>query len=234
MSSAVEELRSVYRELEPPGVDTWNPVTRGDLELWHRVRLLVEATRAVRAIGQDPGKMRVLDVGCGVGRSSRLLVELGFLPESIVAIDLREDPILLAKRLNPAIRHVAIKSLADWPPEPFNLCIQCTAFGSLPGISTREETAGLMERSVGPAGYIYWWDGLRANGFAGGDALNPFGLFSGRSVVFARDLSLYPSLEEAADSLPRGARFARKFLRLLPSKKTHQSILFGPRIQTSP
>jgi SAM-dependent methyltransferase len=228
MSADLDALRSAYERLEPAGTDTWNPVVRGDLELWHRVRLLIEATHAMRLVGRDPGTLRVLDVGCGVGRSSRLLVDLGVPPQSIVAIDLRPDAVAVARTLNPAIDFRAIRSFAEWPAGEFDLCVQCTAFSSLPGGETRGEAARLMNSSAGKRGHVYWWDCILANDFAGGGALDPEGLFPSRSVVLSRRVSLYPTFEEAAASLPRGARHARRLLKLLPFRQTHQTILFGP------
>ena len=163
MSAPFDQLRTAYASFEPEGADTWNPL-RNDVELWHRVRLLLELTAALRLLSIPPGELRVLDVGCGVGRSSRLLVELGVLPENILAIDLRPEALALARQLNPAIRYRAIADWGDWPVETFDLCLQCTAFSSLAGEAARVRTAGLMERSVGPDGHIFWWDIIRANG----------------------------------------------------------------------
>jgi SAM-dependent methyltransferase len=227
MNNPIEVLRAAYARLEPAGADTWNPVSRGDVELWHRVRLMIEATEALRRIPADLGSLRVLDVGSGVGRSTRLMVELGIPPENILAIDFRAEALEHARRMNPAMRYKPIASLAEWPSERFDLCIQCAAFSSLPGADTRRATARLMEESVGPQGHIFWWDSIRANSFAGGDALSPTSLFAGRTIVCSSDVSLYPTFAEAAASLPRGARAMPKILRWLPSIKTHQSILFG-------
>jgi hypothetical protein len=42
------------------------------VEMWHRARLLVEACRCLRLIPKPIESLRVLDVGCGIARSSRL------------------------------------------------------------------------------------------------------------------------------------------------------------------
>lgn len=228
MNNDIDTLRSVYGRLEPTGTDAWNPLQRGSFELWHRARLLLEATAALRLLPGDSAQLRVLDVGSGVGRSTRLLVELGFRPENLLAIDFRADALELARSLNPSIRYQALRSLDDWPNETFDLCVQCTAFSSLPGPETREMAARHMSHSVGSTGHIYWWDGIRANEFAGGDELQPARMFKNRTVRHSQRVSLYPTFAEAALSLPRGSGPASRLLQWLPSRRTHESILFGP------
>lgn len=222
----VEQLKTVYAGLEPGGCDAWNPL-RSELELWHRTRLLTEAVRALRLLNRNPKELRVLDVGCGVGRSSRLLVELGILPANMLAMDFRADALATARALNPGIEYLQINSLADWPKQKFDLCVQCTAFSSIPG-AVRMETARLMASSVDRGGHVFWWDLLRANDFAGGDPLHPQTLFAGRKIVYWNEVSLRPNFAEAAWSLPRGGRLVSKSLKWVPARKTHLCALFGP------
>jgi SAM-dependent methyltransferase len=200
--NALATLHKVYVRLEPAGADSWSPL-HNDGEMWHRVRLMIEACRCLRLIPKPMESLQVLDVGCGVGRSSRLLVDLGVLPQNLLAIDLRESAIVDARQRNPAIRFRHIADLSEWPRECFDLVVQCTAFSSLPRPKVRKRTASLMEGSVGEDGYIFWWDLLRANTFAGGEMLDPKSLFPRCRSLKERQVSLYPDLSDSLRRLRR-------------------------------
>lgn len=224
-----EDLLSHYNSMEPAGRDAWNPLTN-ELELWHRTRLLVELAQALRALPGPIEKARVLDVGCGVGRSTRLLLEFGLRPENILGIDLRPTAIEHARWLNPAIPFRAVNGFDDWPAElQFDLCLQCTVFSSISGVERREGTARMMEKAVGSKGFIFWWDRLRANDFAGNDPLDPAAFFPGRHLLSLRPVSLWPSIEESL----RPLRGLRKILVSVFGRfgypKTHVAAVFGPK-----
>jgi SAM-dependent methyltransferase len=224
----IEAIRTLYSKMEPPDCDAWSPLHK-DLELHHRVRLTLEACRALRRIPKQANQLMALDVGCGVGRSGRLLVELGIPPDNILGIDVRDSAIEFARRVNPAIRYRALHDLTDWPLERFDLCIQCTVFSSIPGIELREETARLMDRSVSHDGYIFWWDTLIANGFAGGDRLDPLRFFPNRAVLYSREVSLLPEISDAIRPLRGMGRILSALLKPCGHEATHLAALFGPK-----
>jgi SAM-dependent methyltransferase len=182
----------------------------------------------VREIPIPVASLRVLDVGCGVGRSTRLLVDLGAGPNNVLGIDFRESAIEYAREINPAIRFKHIVDLEDWPQEEFDLAVQCTAFSSIPGNSLREKSAALMEKSVGENGYVLWWDILKANEFAGGDQLDPTKLFASRKLLGLKSVSLQPNVADSIRPLrglgPRLASALRRFC----YQPTHCIALFGP------
>jgi SAM-dependent methyltransferase len=49
--------------------------------------------------------VRVVDVGCGNGRSTRALLEFGVRPQNVVGLDLRMSAIEYARTVNPAIAY---------------------------------------------------------------------------------------------------------------------------------
>jgi len=228
--SEIEAIRRLYSKLEPPDCDAWSPLYN-EVELHHRVRLSLEACRALRRIPKQAKELKVLDVGCGIGRSGRLFVELGIVPDNILGIDIRESAIEFARRVNPAIRYQALRDLTDWPSERFDLCVQCTVFSSIPGTELRQATARLMEQSVGREGYIFWWDIQNANGFAGGDRLDPVRLFPNRKVLSSREVSLLPELSDAIRPLRGIGRVLSALLRPCGHEATHFVALFGPEAQ---
>jgi SAM-dependent methyltransferase len=198
----IATLRQALAGLEPAGVDCWSPL-HNDGEMRHRARLLVEACRCLRLIPKPIESLQVLDVGCGIGHSSRLLVDLGVSPQNLLAIDLREAVIVDARRRNPAIRFRHIVDLSEWPKEGFDLVVQCTAFSSLPGLELRKQTASLMQSSICEGGYIFWWDLLHANAFADGGMLDPKSLFTGLKSLRERRVSIYPDLFDSLRRLRR-------------------------------
>jgi hypothetical protein len=125
---------------------------------------------------------------------------LGVEPQNLLGIDFRETAIATAMHKNPAIQFQHITCLAEWPRERFDLILQSTAFSSLPGLKLREDTAHLMGESAREGGYIFWWDLLRANDFAGGEILDPKSLFPRFQSLRERRVSVYPDL---SDSLRR-------------------------------
>lgn len=228
VDAALQRLRQVYAGLEPPGQDTWNPVS-DEVELWHRARLLLEACRLLRRLPRPLRELRVLDVGCGVGRSSRLLVDLGVQPALLTATDLRPEALELARASNPLVDWRLVGGLADWPVDAFDLVVQCTVFSSIPGAEARAATAALMDRSAGPDGHILWWDSRTANAFAGGDQLDPRTLFPDRQLLAWRLVPMLPEPGEALRPL-RGLRSAvAAALAPLGHHRTHCAALFGPR-----
>ncbi len=228
LGGALERMRDAYVRLEPAGQDTWNPVY-DEAEMWHRTRLLHEACGMLRRLPRPLHELKVLDVGCGVGRSSRLLVDLGVRPSQLVATDLRADALAQARSSNPAIDWRHVTGFDDWPSEAFDLVVQCTVFSSIPGAEARRATAALMSRSAGDAGHVLWWDSRVANEFAGGDALDPRELFADRELIAIRRVPMLPTTDEALRPL-RGLRpLLTALLGPLGYPRTHCVALFGRR-----
>jgi SAM-dependent methyltransferase len=223
-----EDLLKEYERLEPPGIDAWNPLHNDD-ESWHRVRLFIALGWALRQIPISIEKLKVLDVGCGVGRSTRTLLEFGVMPENILGIDLRSSAISYAQSLNPAIPFQTVRRLEDWPsPGTFDLSMQCTVFTSILGMERRIAVAEKMEKSVHDKGYIFWWDALWAADFAGADPLRPEELFLNSQVIGHRDYSLRPFIPEALRCLRGrlGGRLAWLAQHFFGFPPTHCAALF--------
>jgi len=190
------DLISEYSHRYPAGPNLWSPL-KSELEFWHRMRLFAALRWGLQQLPIPIAEARILDVGCGLGNSTRALLEFGVKPENVLGIDLLPSFISYAKSLNPAVPVRVVQDFDDWPREPFDLCIQCTAFSSIPGNERRTAVAQMMEKMVSDHGYIFWWDSLNANSFAGGDPLDPRALFENSAVLGYRRVSLRPSIDEA-------------------------------------
>lgn len=222
-----KQVISDYETLEPPGYDTWNPVS-SDVEMWHRIQLFKAFKDALALISQEITKLRVLDIGCGNGRSTRMLVEFGIRPENILGVDLRPGAIEYAKKQNPAISFETVPNLNDWEySNSFDLCMQATVFSSIKDQENRKLLADRMVKTIKPNGYIFWWDRIMSNTFAGGDLLMPTDYFNGSNLIFESSVSLRPTVAEALKRPRKGRGIISRVLQSLWGyPPTHVAALF--------
>ena len=191
-----EKILQAYDSIEPAG-DAWNP-TQSDRELQHRQFLMYYLCRAIRISDISLHDIRALDVGSGTGRSARLLVEFGILPTNIFAVDIRQHAIDYALRLNPAINYSIVKSFSDLQLlGTFNWIQQCTVFSSIPGKKARVRLAQAITETLTSKGYVFWWDLLKANVWAGGDDLTPADYFPHLQVLWQERVPLMQKPSQA-------------------------------------
>lgn len=184
----VDQVLRDYATLEPGEADTWNPVG-SETELGYRLSLLFALTRCLALCEIPLPQLRVLDVGCGNGRSTRLYLDLGLHTEQVTGLDLRPGAIALARKLNPAVGFRTYDGHAiDFPAASFNWVQLSTVFSSLADHGHRAHLAAEACRQLEPGGYLFYLDLWRANGFAGGDVLRPEAMFSSLRVVWASPL----------------------------------------------
>jgi len=221
--SAVVET---YSHLEPDGTDTWNPL-RTDRELLHRLRLYEELCLALRIRADDIQRLRVLDVGCGSGRSTRVYLDFGLAPGQLTGVDLRPGAIEVARGGHPDITYLSydgetlpIESASvDWVSV-------CTVMSSIPGHVARRHLADEIDRVMAPDAHVFYWDRERAKRFAGGDRLDPVDLFSSLSVVSDEVVRI----EGRLDRYFPGRVLRRTLLPVaerLATPRTHRACVFG-------
>lgn len=222
-----DDIIRIYDSLEPAWTDAWSPL-KSEIEFWHRMRLFAAMRWCLNQMTMPISNLRVLDVGCGVGHSTRTLIEFGIKPENVLGIDLRPTAIEYARSLNPAIQFEVVRDFGDWPnPESFDLCMQCTVFSSLEGIERRLLLADKMVDMTQHNGFIFWWDLIYANNFAGSDILVPEEYFHNAIMINKTPVSLKPTLME---SIIYRSTLSTKFLSMVQDfvgyKKTHIMALF--------
>ena len=195
-----------YAGLEPGDSDTWNPL--GDeVELRHRLQLQEQLTHALREAAVNVESLRVLDVGCGTGRSSRMYLDLGVMPEQIVGIDLRAGALDRARRMHSGIRYERYAGrrlpLGDGASDWVSLC---TVMSSVPRGEARSRIAHEVERVLRGRAFLFYWDLVTANPFAGGDGLDVKELFPGFELVWTRGVRVTGLAERESEPGAIGAR----------------------------
>jgi|GEM_PF-2719222 len=112
------------------------------------IRLITEA-------GLTPvNNKRVLEVGCGSGSNILQLIELGFNPELIVANELLEERVQIArKRLPPDVQIIqGDASELKLAPNFFDIVLQSTVFTSLLDVSFQQKLANKIWELTKPGG----------------------------------------------------------------------------------
>ena len=187
----VERILADYSSLEPDQSDSWNPVG-SKFQLGYRLNLFYGLARALQHIEAPLRDLRVLDLGCGNGRSTRMYLDMGLHPEQLRGLDLRPGAIALARKLNPGIRW----ELYDGGdlPAGHNWLSTSTVFSS---VATREDRQAIVARirdSLPRGGYVFYYDLRNANPFAGGDRIEPQLLFADFSLVWGQRLGRFSSI----------------------------------------
>ena len=192
-----EQVTRDYERLEPAGADTWSPLEK-EKELCHRLRLAWALREGIRRTALDVATARFLDVGCGVGRSTRMLVELGADPTRVAGVDIRSDALETARHKNPAIAftHWDPTATPSWPG-PIDFCLQCTVFSSIRDRAERAWLGARMVECIRPGGWLFWWDSCVAHPNAGRDPLRPRDYFPGAREVWSTTVPTRPTLAEA-------------------------------------
>ncbi|MEO5713231.1 MAG: class I SAM-dependent methyltransferase [Luteolibacter sp.] len=178
-----DAILTVYDTLEPGQADSWNPLY-SDYQLTMRLSLLFLARESLRQVKRSIASMDILDIGCGTGRASRMYVDLGFRPEQITGMDLREGTVRMASQLNPSIQYLTQEELLQQPPKLYDWISLVTVVSS---VSTEEDRRFVIKQAdalLKPGGHLFYYDLVNANAFAGGDTIRPTRLFDGFEIIW--------------------------------------------------
>lgn len=104
-------------------------------------------------ITQHIGGRRALDFGCGTGRSSRFLRELGF---DVIGVDISASMLERAKELDPEgdYRLVPDGALPGLDPRSFDLVFSVFTFDNIPALEHKATLFRGLERLLAPDGRI--------------------------------------------------------------------------------
>lgn len=119
-----------------------------------------------------------LDFGCGAGRSTRFLKELGF---AAVGIDVAEPMLRMARVRDPAGTYLLVQDDAatGWPDGPVDLALASFPFDNIADLAHRRRLLAAIRQRLAPAGrliliasapelYVHEWLSFTTK-FAGND-----------------------------------------------------------------
>ncbi len=127
-----------------------------------RERKILEVIK--RYVGEKLDEKKILDVGCGEGGELRNFLKYGAKPENLYGIDLLEDRIERARRINPNVNFTS--GNAERLPYPecfFDLVTQFTVFTSIFDENMKRNIAREMLRVLKDDGIILWYDFIYNN-----------------------------------------------------------------------
>uniref|UniRef100_A0A832H269 Class I SAM-dependent methyltransferase n=1 Tax=Oscillatoriales cyanobacterium SpSt-402 TaxID=2282168 RepID=A0A832H269_9CYAN len=177
LSQVAQQVLSDYDILEPGEADTWNPV-KSEYEIGYRLSLLYCTAKAMALSGISLETIKLLDLGCGNGRSTRMYLDLGLRPEQLTGLDLRSGTIDLAKKLNPAITFLKYDGESlPFDNQSFNWVAMASVMSQIQDPSSRKQIAAEIYQKLQPGGFIYTFDKFRASGLVGGGEVRPLQYF---------------------------------------------------------
>jgi len=108
---------------------------------------------------EDLHQYRVLDVGCGDGGFLRRLVSWGADPALLAGVDLLEERVASARRIDPCLDiRQADASALPFEDARFDLAFQLTVFSSILDSTMRRAVAGEMTRVLKPGSAVISYD----------------------------------------------------------------------------
>jgi SAM-dependent methyltransferase len=223
----VDQVLADYAELEPEGADSWNPVT-SKFQLGYRLNLYYALARALQRCQRPLETLKVLDLGCGNGRSTRTYLAMGLDPQQLTGMDLRPAALARARQLNPAIEWM--QHGGGDLPAGYNWISATAVFSSIARGQARRQAADRIAEALPVGGHVFYYDTRLANDFAGGDPIEPLGLFDGLTPIWRTRLGRFSALpfkERVRGALDTGMRGDP----LTPSLREMVSDLIKPSVE---
>ena len=100
---------------------------------------------------------RVLDFGCGTGRSSRFTRKLGF---DVVGVDISKDMVKKARQLDPSGDYRCIKNgdFEEFEIGSFDIILSVFTFDNIPGVENRHNLLNGLSKLLKEGGVIVMLD----------------------------------------------------------------------------
>lgn len=230
MSGVADErarIASYYQQREASGLARrYSLFQRGSLfrmQHFERDVLAALARHEMTALSH----YRMLDVGCGDGGFLRRLVSWGADPKNLAGVDLLEDRVDAALRIEPCLDiRQADASALPFEDASFDLVFQLTALTSILDAGMRRAVAREMARVLRPGGRVVSYDFRVARDRRNTRPLRAAeltALFPGFTVD-ARRVTLIPPL---ARVLAGRSWILCELLEAIPLLRTHELVLLG-------
>ena len=155
----VERIREAYERRShvwrDPRYRSWMP---GNVfNALDETRVQVDMLRRHNFLPLDD--QRILDVGCGPGKSLLGFISWGAKPENLFGVDLLEHEIENARRFGPQANfQVADARELPFSADSFDLALAWTSFSSMRDPEMRLRVAEEIRRVVRPGGAVLWHD----------------------------------------------------------------------------
>jgi SAM-dependent methyltransferase len=205
-----------------------------DAELYHPLSPTVlmstqERERALHQWLRDWGPpavrdLRVLEIGCGTGRTLLDLLRLGFQPENMTGNDLLPDRLETARAILPSgVRLIPGDAMdAPFDPNSFDVVLQSTVFTSIIDSQFQVALAARMWNWVSEAGGVLWYDFVYNNpsnqDVKGVPLRHVRELFPNGVMTYSRHITLAPPISRRVTRVH--PHFYTLF-NLLPLLRTH-------------
>jgi len=116
---------------------------------YREIPVLIRKYTPPHSLPKGEGRLlKALDFGCGTGRSTRFLKKLGF---DAIGIDISEDMLTIARRLDPVGEYLYGSHICDPNKGKFDLISAVFTFDNLPGIEYRtdllKQLGGLLKEN---------------------------------------------------------------------------------------
>lgn len=226
-SDTRKQIERDYEILEPGTTDSWNPAFL-ESEQFYRIGLYYALAQALGRSNIPIDKFRILDLGCGNGRSTRILLDFGLKPDQLSGLDLRSGAIQRAKQLCPTIDYqVYDGNLIPYPDRFFNWIQLTTVLSSIKDPSHRKNLVNSALKKLKKNGFLFYYDIVTANDFAGGDIIDPMSLFGDLQLKWQYQINTWQLQQELnASELNRfHLNYCRLKLSFLPIPPTHEAYL---------
>lgn len=158
--SEVDRLTEVYRIYrESADVQAlWDEQNSGNQEILKERQY--ETKKLLDSFGLLPlGERKILEVGCGSGKTLASLIELGAQSENLCGVDLLPDRIEEAQSRYPVLHfQCANAEQLDFPNASFDLILLFTVFSSILDGNMAKSVANEVYRLLKPGGAVLWYD----------------------------------------------------------------------------
>ena len=209
-SNEAQAVRERYARRTPqdPRYSLLNPAALWPLQERQRAMLALFA----RLGWHDLSQLRLHEVGCGTGSNLLELIQLGFRPDHLSAVELLPERHAEARaRLPEAVSLLQGDALALSPtPQSVDIVLQATVFSSLLDAAFQQRLAASMWAALKPGGGVLWYD------FTFDNPRNR----DVRGVPLARVRQLFPQGRVQARRVTLAPPIARAVVRLHPSLYT--------------
>jgi SAM-dependent methyltransferase len=225
--SEEERIAGYYREREAAGFGRrYSLFQRGSLFRMQRFERDVLAALARHRL-MDLHRHQMLDVGCGDGGFLRRLVSWGADPSRLAGVDLLEDRVAAARRIEPCLDvQQADASTLPFDGATFDVVFQLTVFSSILDEGMRRAVAREIARVLRPGGVVVSYDFRVTRDRRNTRPLRTADLsvlFPGFSVD-ARRVTLIPPLARA---LAIRSWLLCELLETIPLLRTHELVVLG-------